>query len=522
MYAECPHCHAVHRVRAADLQLAMGKVRCGRCHTVFDGLSALCDEPGGAPRPGAAPQPSSAPAPGSRGAGGAARERTPGPAPAAAARQRETAVGEPAPGPESVVQRAAGGLGQFLPGILTLALRSLSRNRGRTALGLAAVAVGVVARLLAGGFMEWIFWAMRESYIQSRLGHIQVAREGYFEGGVAEPFAYLLPADSPAHGVVSRAPHVQAVASRLAFGGLASHGETTIAFLGEGVEPDREQAVSRQLTIQEGENLSESDPDGVILGAGLAENLGVKPGDPLVLLATTRAGGVSGVEARVRGLFRTSTKAFDDSVLRAPIELARRLLQVSGAHTWVLLLDRTEHTDRVAADLARRIEATGASGLTLRPWHAMTDFYQKTVELFSRQVNVVRVVIALIVLISISNTQVMNVLERTSEIGTVMAIGHNRRYVMRLFLLEGLLLGIAGGLLGLAVGAVLARVVSAIGIPMPPPPGMDVGFSGEILLTPGLAAGTLALAVASTALASLYPAWRASRMVIVDALRQAR
>ena len=133
-----------------------------------------------------------------------------------------------------------------------------------------------------------------------------------------------------------------------------------------------------------------------------------------------------------------------------------------------------------------------------------------------------RGVIALIVLISISNTQVMNVQERTTEIGTVMAIGHNRRYVMRLFLLEGLLLGIAGGLLGLAVGAVLARVVSAIGIPMPPPPGMDVGFSGEILLTPGLAAGTLALAVASTALASLYPAWRASRMVIVDALRQAR
>lgn len=500
MYAECPHCHAVHRVRAADLQLALGKVRCGRCHTVFDGLSALCDEPGG----------------------GARSVPRPEPARARAERQRETRVGGAPAEPASLAQRAAGGLGQFLPGILTLALRSLSRNRGRTALGLAAVAFGVVALLLAGGFMEWIFWAMRESYIQSRLGHIQVAREGYFEGGVAEPFAYLLPGDSPALGAVSRAPHVQAVASRLAFGGLASHGETTIAFLGEGVEPDREQAVSRQLTIEEGENLAESAADGVILGAGLAENLGVKPGDALVLLATTRTGGVSGVEARVRGLFRTSTKAFDDSVLRAPIELARRLLQVSGAHTWVLLLDRTEHTDRVAADLARRIEETGASGLTLRPWHAMTDFYHKTVELFSRQVNVVRVVIALIVLISISNTQVMSVLERTSEIGTVMAIGHSRRYVMQLFLLEGLLLGIVGGLLGLAVGAGLARLLSAVGIPMPPPPGMDVGFSGEILLTPDLMAGTLAVAVASTALASLYPAWRASRMVIVDALRQAR
>ena len=116
----------------------------------------------------------------------------------------------------------------------------------------------------------------------------------------------------------------------------------------------------------------------------------------------------------------------------------------------------------------------------------------------------------------------MNVLERTGEIGTLMAMGTRRREILKQFLWEGFLLGLIGATIGLVVGVVLARGISAVGIPMPPPPGRTVGYSGEILVTWGLAAGAFALAIFTTMLASLYPAWKGSHLEIVDALRHNR
>ena len=114
-----------------------------------------------------------------------------------------------------------------------------------------------------------------------------------------------------------------------------------------------------------------------------------------------------------------------------------------------------------------------------------------------------------------------SVRERTSEIGTMMAIGFRRREVMQLFVSEGVVLGLVGGALGALLGYLLAYAISAVGIPMPAAPGMDEGFNAEIRVTGELAFNGFLLAVASSILASLYPAWKASRLQIVDALRRA-
>ena len=92
--------------------------------------------------------------------------------------------------------------------------------------------------------------------------------------------------------------------------------------------------------------------------------------------------------------------------------------------------------------------------------------------------------------------------------------------LMRMFVVEGALIGAVGGVLGVFLGFVLAHAISAIGIPMPPPPGMARGFMGEILIVPQLALDALVLAIVTTFAASLLPAWKAGRMVIVDALRR--
>jgi putative ABC transport system permease protein len=400
-----------------------------------------------------------------------------------------------------------------------LAARNLARHRRRSLLGLAAVGFGVIALIEAAGFIEWVYWSMREGTIQAHLGHIQVMKPGYLDSGAAQPFDYLLPDDTVGFDSIAAIEHVQAVTPRLAFSGLISHGETTVSFLGEGVDPDKEVLVSRQLSIEEGKNLSRRDPQGMIIGAGLAENLGVGVGDDVVLLATTAAGGINAVEAKVRGLFRSDLKAFDDAALRMPIDLTRELVQASGAHRWVVLIDETERTNEVVERL-RELYPPGESGLDVVPWHAMADFYNKTVTLFSRQVKVVQLIIAVIIVLSISNTLIMGVMERTGEIGTLMAIGLKRRVILRLFVTEGVLLGIVGGVVGAIIGAALAQAISKIGIPMPPPPQMSVGYDGEILLTPALVLTSLTVAVLATIVASVYPSWKASRLEIVDALRK--
>jgi putative ABC transport system permease protein len=405
--------------------------------------------------------------------------------------------------------------------MIVLALRNLFRHRKRTAIALAAIGFGVIALLLAGGFIDWIFWGMREGAIQSRFGHIQITRPGYFTTGSADPFAYLLPDQLNEEEMIGLRPEVRIITPRLAFNGLISHGDVTIGFTGEGVDPEKEASVSQHLIITKGENLGPDDPTGLLLGAGLADNLGVTVGDIVVLLANTASGGLSGVEGPVRGLFQSASKAFDDAALRVPVDTARSLLRVSSAHSWVLLLDETEKTDEVLLHLQERFPVS-ESGLQFTPWYALADFYNKTVALLSRQMSVVQLIIALIIVLSISNTLVMSVLERTGETGTLMAIGVRRRRILHMFITEGLLLGVIGGLAGLAVGGLLATAISAVGIPMPPPPGMDVGFTGKILLTWPLIAGVMALAIGTTLLASLYPAWKASRLEIVNALRHNR
>lgn len=406
---------------------------------------------------------------------------------------------------------------------LHIALRNVLRHRRRTLLGVASIAFGIIALLLAAGFVEWVYWAMREDTILSRLGHIQVTREGYRENGQADPFAYLLPERSSVREEISRSPHVRSVAPRLQFSGLASRGDTTLSFIGEGIDPAAEAALNRGTVITSGSDLQPGDARGMVLGQGLAQNLGANVGDLVVLVANTPSGGINAIEGIVRGTFSTVSKSYDDAALRLPLASAQQLLRVSGAHNWIVVLDDTAQTDAVLRELrARYAQAGGNTKLAFVPWYELADFYNKTVSLFSKQVGVVKLIIAIIIVLSISNTLTMSVLERTSEIGTAMALGTTRAAILRQFLGEGLALGVIGGAVGLVLGVLLAQLISAIGIPMPPPPGMARGFTGAIRITPQLALDAWLLAIVTTLGASLYPAWRAARLEIVDALRHAR
>ncbi|UCV01916.1 ABC transporter permease [Dechloromonas denitrificans] len=399
---------------------------------------------------------------------------------------------------------------------IRIATRNLRRNTKRTLVAVLTVSGGVIAFLLAGGFIDWTLLNMREDTIHSQLGHIQIVRPNYFEKGIADPYRFLLPSNAQEQSIVATTPGLRTLSSRLAFSGLLSLDEGTVPFIGEGIDPELERPISSRINIIAGQDLRDRKERAILLGEGLAKSIGAKTGDTVVLLATTANGSANAVEVVVAGVFSTSSKEFDDNALRLPLDIAHKLMRVDGATSWVVLLDDTSKTKSAVDYLSASLPP---GKFEIVPWDNLADFYNKTAVLFSRQVEVVKLIIGLIVILTISNTQTMSVLERTTEIGTSLAIGLRNRVILQIFLLEGVLIGLAGGILGIGLGYLLATLISAVGIPMPAPPGMAHGYTGEILISIPIALDAIALALTTTLLASIMPAWRASRMNIVDALR---
>jgi putative ABC transport system permease protein len=379
---------------------------------------------------------------------------------------------------------------------------------------------GATAIILFGGFVNFMYIGVRESTIRSQIGHIQLYRKGFSEKGALAPYDYLIPDYAALRAELMRIEHVKNVTPRLGFSGLVSTGDTTTSFVGAGVHPEGEAELSSFTVMVDGQDLASRDPRGIIMGVGLARAFGVKPGDDLTLLTTTKDGAINALAVKVRGVWESGEKAYDDRFLKAAIPQVQRLLDVGDGEVQsvVLLLDRTEHTaivrDRIAALIARR-----GLDLEMKTWEDLALRYHQVRELFGRIFRVLALIVSIMVVLGITNTMTMAIFERTREIGTVMALGTRRRGVITMFVLEGLALGILGGLVGVTLGIVLAKVVSAIGIPMPPPPGSTRGFTVGILIVPDVVLQAFRLSLLTAVLASIYPAWRASRLDVVEALR---
>ena len=403
------------------------------------------------------------------------------------------------------------------PQHLIFALRNVFRQRVRSAGTLAAISLGVVGLILAGGFVQDIFVQLGEAVIHSQSGHIQVARQGYREGRVRAPESFMIEQPETLRQAVKETPGVQLTLARLGFAGVVNNGKRDLGIVGEGVEPAAEEKLGTYLRYIEGRPLRDDDKDGIVMGQGVARSLGLKPGDRVNLVISLAQGAVNTLDFEVIGIFQSFSKDFDARAVRIPLAAARDLMDTRAAHVLVVLLDKTEDTGRVNALLKTRLEA---QGFELATWRELSDFYDKTLQLYDRQFGVLRLIILLMVLLSVTNSVNMTLFERTREFGTLLALGDKPRDVFRLIMTECALLGLFGAIAGILLGGLAAAIVSAIGIPMPPPPNANVGYTAYVRLVPVdiLVAG--AIGFIATCLAAILPARRAARLKVVDALRQ--
>jgi putative ABC transport system permease protein len=401
---------------------------------------------------------------------------------------------------------------------LLLAFRNVFRNRRRTVMTLTMVGGGVAGLLLVGGFFAFMFRALRESTINNGLGHLQIYTAEHFRRDETRVLDTGIDHWQQVAAIV-RGRHVRGVAPRIEFYGMLSNGVKSSVFMGSAVDPYSEKSLGFTPHLVTGRDL-DGKPSGemeALIGTGVARSMNVKAGDGLTLLAVTSDGALNGIDVQIVGLVNTGYKEVDDRYLRITLSSAQRLLQSDRVTNLVVGLDETENTDQVWAELAPRLRGLPQE-MALKKWIDLAIYYKQVRSLLSAIFLFLGIIVFFMVVMSSVNTLLMAMLERTREIGTMLAMGTPRSWIVGLFVLEATLIGVLGALAGLVSGNLIGTLLNYSGLHMPPPPGFTVNLPFRVLHVPSLMIGSSLLVIISLILASILPAVRASRLQIAEAL----
>jgi putative ABC transport system permease protein len=402
--------------------------------------------------------------------------------------------------------------------ITRLAFRNLLRNRRRSIITLTAIVFGCMSLIVIRGFFAGMTRGLANLTIHSGLGHIQIRARGFAAHRTTDPLRYLMRDFDGFEQGLHDVPGYRGTLRSIEFGGLLTTDEASVSVIGVGVEPQAEAALMTAMSLSAGNRLATDDPLGVIVGSGLAAALRLDVDQTVTLLTSTRDGSINGRSLRVRGIYSTGLKEFDDRTLRLPLATAQALLDVEGMiMTAAVVLDRTEDTAPALAEVRRRVQAAGLN-FEVVPWFELADFYDRVVKFFDTVYRVIAVIVGVVMLLGIANTMTMAVFERTREIGTALAIGTPPSAIMRIFLMEGLLVGASGTLVGGALAVIVAAVLGR-SITLPALPGASQPLWVEIVVVPYHLLATGMVCVGAALLSSFLPALRAARLQITDALR---
>lgn len=398
--------------------------------------------------------------------------------------------------------------------IFSLCFRNLLRNVRRTIAILLTVALGAGALFSFQGFIHGVLTEYSESTIHAHAGNGQLNTKGYRETVYQKPWEHWISNYTEIKTTLVENPAIEHVFPRVSIGGMLFHGKVSITGQGQGIDAEEEAQFFNALNIEEGQALS-NQPNGIILGKGLAKALRAKPGDKITFYTKSTTGSISKAKLTVTGIFHTGNSDFDNRVFRIPLKEAQRLLKTSKVESISLGLTDQSHWKEVAATVANtypELEASSFSELD-------KVYYQNSVDWLETQFYIVQLIILSIVLLGIFNTISTSILERKQEIGNLRANGESTWDVMKLILCEGALLGLIGSLIGVGLTAFVAKTFLHKQILMPPGPGSTRQFFLCFYFTTDMAIKTVALSVISALTASFLAGIKVAKMPIARALR---
>jgi putative ABC transport system permease protein len=401
--------------------------------------------------------------------------------------------------------------------MIALASRNLWRNRRRTAIALSAIVFGTMVVLLLDGLRNGLNRLLSDGMVKAAVGAFQVHRKGFVENLDANPLALAFVDTPELRGRIAGVPGVADLAPRVSFPALATTptgSSLTFVLASEPASESRVFPLGARYVA--GTNLVQSKlSNAAVVATPLLATLKLSAGDTFVLTSQGPDGQTNALDMQVEGWLPFVDPLTGSRLMGMKLDEAQRLLRMEGRITeYAVQIHDLEQLEQVAA----ATRAALGPDYEVHTWLQLQPIFRDLMTRQSFVLGMVSLVLFVIVITGIINVMAMSVHERVREIGTMMALGFRRRSVLRLFLLEGTLLGLIGGAAGAGLGYGLVRWSAAIGIPFKAP-----GSAGTMPMHPWVSPGFLATAVGVAALgallAALYPALKAARMRPVDALR---
>ncbi len=407
--------------------------------------------------------------------------------------------------------------------LFKIAVRNLSRYKRRTLLTSSLIAIGVMFVLVfiaASGSFKYI---MIGQITDSMLGHLQVHKRGYVASIDSLPLTLNLSAkaEEKLEKTMENIPEIESFSPRIKFGGMFSNFIETTNIRVNGVDPEKEIATVPLFLsrIKQGEkSMKEGE---ILIPELLANGMKTKVGDTVVVIATNRDGSVNGKKFVVGGIIESVTgPGGRDGYMHIKDAMeVLRLEEREISEVAVRLKDFDKLnavSNRLDEMLSAELNKEGKPIFDVRTWEKLSPFYN-----VARMIDVmtffIKLMLIAIVLVSIMNVMIMAVFERIREIGTISAIGTMPKKILSLFLIEGFSLGVLGAVVGniLALGVVF--LINLVKIEF------NFGRQSGLVLSPSLNIGDIlwisAIVIIVAVAAALQPAFKASRMEPVEALR---
>jgi putative ABC transport system permease protein len=407
--------------------------------------------------------------------------------------------------------------------LFKIAVRNLLRYKRRTFLTASLITIGVIFVLVFIS-VSGSFKAMMISQItDSMLGHVQIHKKGYVAAIDNLPLNLnLMPqAVAKLEDILKNDRDVEAYSPRIKFGGMFSNFVETTNIRLNGVDPDREfktipllasRISAGKQTIVKGE---------ILIPVLLSKGMGVKVGDSVVIVSTNKDGSVNGKQFTDSGILESATgPGGRDGYVH--IEDAQELLRMTEPEVSEMAVRLKDFgklhsfSTRLEKALSTELNKEGKPIFEVHTWEKLSPFYH-----LSRMIDLmtffIKLMLIAIVLISIMNVMIMAVYERIREIGTIAAIGTPPAKILSMFVIEGFCLGIFGTVIGNIFGSIIIYIINASKITFDF--AMHQGLILSAHMEPSDIISISVIVIVVSVIASLQPAFKASRMEPIIALR---
>lgn len=398
--------------------------------------------------------------------------------------------------------------------MIYLAFRNLFRCKRRSLTILLTLAFGAGALFAFQGFIEGVLTDYKESTLHTQCAHGQIHTLHYRNKVHKEPWKKWIDAAGEVQNFLEKQEEIIFVFPRVSFQALLKHGKNTAAALGQGIDGKKEAKFFHSLNIEQGENLSFQE-EGILLGKGLAEALGVNIKDKVTVYTENIYGKASKVDLTVVGIFHTGAVDFDSRIFRLPLAKAAKLLKTERIENFSLALKEERDWQKIVERLHKKfplLEATYFEEIN-------KIYYKNSIDWLKAQYSIVEGIILAIVLLGISNSISSSILERKQEIGNLRANGESRFRIICLMLLEGGFLGLLGAFLGMSLVYTVFSYCLGEGIIMPPGPGSTRSFVAPFIFTPSMVMTNGGLCFLSAIFSSFLGTIRAVKVPIAKALK---